>query len=65
MAPADHDALIALHNATGGASWNHKKNWDTDAYLSQWDAVEVNDQDRVVALSMRANGLAGILTCSP
>ncbi|CAM9346593.1 unnamed protein product, partial [Hapterophycus canaliculatus] len=60
MASTDRGALIALYNATGGAGWAHNKNWNTGADLSRWDGVEVNDQGRVVKLSLGANNLRGI-----
>lgn len=63
MGHADRHALVAFHNATGGASWRHKENWDTDADLSQWHGIEVNGQGRVVALSLPLNNLRGIVTC--
>lgn len=65
MAQGDRDALIAFYNATGGANWHHNGSWDTDAALSQWHGVKVNGLGRVVALSLPANRLGGIVTCSP
>lgn len=65
MAQTDRKALVALYNATRGAQWKENHNWNTDADLSQWHGVEVNDQDRVVALSLANNGLEGILARSP
>lgn len=65
MAQTDREALVALYNATGGAKWNTNYSWNTDADLSQWYGVEVNDQDRVVALSLSSNNLQGILARSP
>lgn len=64
MAHADRHALIALYNATGGASWHQNENWDTDADFSQWHGVKANDQGRLVAMSLSLNYLRGILTCS-
>lgn len=64
MAHADRHALIALYNATGGASWHQNENWDMDADFSQWHGVKANDQGRLVAMSLSLNYLRGILTCS-
>lgn len=47
----DRDALLALFRATGGGNWTRNDNWGTDAELSTWFGVEVNDQGRVVKLS--------------
>ncbi|CAM9195565.1 unnamed protein product, partial [Hapterophycus canaliculatus] len=45
--------------ATGGTGWARSKNWNTGADLSRWDGVEVNDQGRVVKLSLGTNNLRG------
>lgn len=60
MAHADRDALVALYNATGGATWKEKTNWDTGADLSQWCGIKVDDQGRVVELNLFWNNLQGI-----
>lgn len=60
MLSKDRDALIALYNATGGASWMRNTNWNTDSDLSLWHGVGVNDQGRVVELSLRSNNLRGM-----
>lgn len=59
MAQTDRDALLALYNATDGANWENSTNWNTDAVLSDWYGVEVNDQGRVVSLSLYVNNLQG------
>lgn len=61
MAQTDRKALVALYNATGGAKWRNKRNWNTSAALSQWYGVEVNSQGRVVELSLGRNNLQGII----
>ncbi|CAB1108811.1 unnamed protein product [Ectocarpus sp. CCAP 1310/34] len=35
MVQTDRKALVALYNATGGAKWEHTRNWNTSAALSQ------------------------------
>ena len=64
MASADRDALHALYLATGGESWKTKANWNTDADVSKWHGVEVNDQGRVVNLELSGNNLTGIMKCT-
>eukprot|EP00752_Nemacystus_decipiens_P006258 g5643.t1 len=61
MPQTDRDALLALYNATDGANWNESINWDTNADLSQWHGVAVNDENRVVALSLGSNNLRGTI----
>ncbi|CAN0168804.1 unnamed protein product, partial [Ectocarpus sp. 13 AM-2016] len=59
MASTDRDSLLALFNATDGANWKNNNRWGTDADLSQWNGVGVNDQGRVVELDLRYNKLRG------
>lgn len=60
MAHTDRDALVALYNATGGANWKQKTNWDTGVDLSQWCGIKVDEQGRVVELNLFWNNLQGI-----
>lgn len=62
MTSTDRDALVALYYATGGANWNRNSNWNTGAPLSDWYAVKVNDEGRVVKLHLGSNNLKGIFT---
>eukprot|EP00903_Cladosiphon_okamuranus_P010532 g9962.t1 len=52
MASADRDALEALFRSTGGDSWEQKFNWATDAELSTWHGVKVDEDNRVVELAL-------------
>eukprot|EP00903_Cladosiphon_okamuranus_P010529 g9959.t1 len=52
MASADRDALEALFRSTGGDSWEEKFNWATDAELSTWYGVNVDEDNRVVELAL-------------
>ncbi|CAM9417159.1 unnamed protein product, partial [Hapterophycus canaliculatus] len=61
MASADRDALLALFRWTGGAYWKNKTNWGTDAALSSWDGVKVNDEGRVIMLNLHRNNLQGLI----
>ena len=65
MASADRDALLALYRSTDGPNWKYKGNWGTDAALSDWYGVYVNDEGRVVGLWLNGNNLRGIygLSC--
>ncbi|CAN0290830.1 unnamed protein product [Scytosiphon promiscuus] len=64
MAQTDRKALLVLFRSTNGPGWWVKRGWDTRADLSTWDGVEVNDQGRVVKLSLDSNNLQGILYCT-
>ena len=58
MAQTDRDALLALYNATDGPNWKNKTNWNTDADLSEWHGVDVNE-GRVAKLRLIGNNLRG------
>eukprot|EP00903_Cladosiphon_okamuranus_P021371 g19641.t1 len=55
MAVTDHDALVALYDATDGPNWQDSSDWGTDADLSDWYGVKVNDQGLVVQLHLSCN----------
>lgn len=60
MASTDRSALLALFRSTGGAShWRDNTNWNTDAELSRWYGVFVNDEGRVDELWLDENNLQG------
>ena len=52
-------ALVALYNATGGASWKTNTNWLSDKPLGEWHGVTTDDQGRVTALNLGVNQLSG------
>ena len=60
MAATDRDALLVLFRLTDGRNWTNNTNWDTDAELSEWYGVNVNDQGRVLKLSLSTNNLRGM-----
>ena len=62
MTSTDRAALVALYNATDGANWKGKTNWNTSAPLSRWFWVETNNAGRVVKLDPRYNNLRGMFT---
>ena len=57
----DRDRLVAVYEATGGPEWARDHNWLTRAPLGNWHGVEVDDRGRVVGLSLRGNGLSGVI----
>lgn len=59
MVQKEREALVALYDATGGANWRRKTNWKTDADLSHWHGIEVNDQGLVMTLMLVNNNLRG------
>ena len=58
-ASSDRDALVALHQATGGPRWTIDTNWLSDAPLGQWHGVTVDANGRVTGLNPQANQLSG------
>ena len=56
---SDRAALVALYDATGGDNWTNNDGWKTDAPLSEWHRVIVNDAGRVIAIQLRRNNLTG------
>ena len=55
----ERDALEALYNATGGASWTRRDNWLTGAPVNDWFGVATSPNGRVYSLDLRKNELAG------
>ena len=51
--------LEALYRSAGGAMWTRNDNWLTDAPLSQWHGVQVDDEGQVVSLDLGSNNLSG------
>eukprot|EP00752_Nemacystus_decipiens_P017613 g15785.t1 len=60
-ASTEREILIALFRSAGGETWYRNDNWDTDAELSTWHGVKVNDRGRVVALLLAENNLQGVI----
>ena len=53
--------LVALYNATGGASWSHNTNWLSDQPLGEWHGVTTDGSGRVTRLNLYSNGLRGAI----
>ncbi len=51
--------LAALYRATGGENWTRSDNWLEDAPPEEWYGVEVDDDGRIVGLTLDHNNLAG------
>jgi PKD repeat protein/Leucine-rich repeat (LRR) protein len=60
---SEHDALMALYNATGGASWNHRDNWGNPLGTEgAWYGVTLDlAETTVVGLNLRGNHLVGVI----
>ena len=59
MDAGDRTALITLYRGTGGDAWHLKTGWCTDAPLSEWYGVSVDEEGRVVGLHLSSNNLVG------
>lgn len=57
----DEFALRALFQSANGPLWATQTNWATDAPLSDWYGVELNERGRVRALNLSENNLVGPL----
>lgn len=55
----DREALLALYRLTDGANWTHNTNWGIRTDLGTWHGVSVDDQGRVLTLSLAWNNLSG------
>ena len=58
---ADREILALLYEATGGGRWTDKANWLSDRPLNEWTGVTLDADGRVVALSLVANNLTGLI----
>ena len=57
----DRDALVALYEAANGSNWRQNDNWLSDRPLDEWFGVSVSAEERVDSLSLRGNGLSGLI----
>ena len=58
----DSLALVALYNSTGGDEWTRKMNWMTDAPLSSWYGIKLDDNGRVSKIDFDTDNLMGAIT---
>ena len=49
---SDRAALVALYNATKGASWSTRTNWLSGRPLDEWHGVTTNSDGRVAELDL-------------
>ena len=62
--PTEREILIALYDATNGDNWTNNTNWCTNAPLSEWYGVHVNevrDENEITYLGLSNNNLVGNL----
>lgn len=57
---SEHDALVALYNATNGANWWQNSNWNTEQNVANWHGVTVQN-GFVTALILPLNNLSGTI----
>ena len=57
----ERDILMELYDSLGGPGWTESDNWDTNAALSDWHGVTVDDAGRVSALHLPQNNLSGVI----
>ncbi|MXW16952.1 MAG: hypothetical protein F4X60_13220 [Gemmatimonadetes bacterium] len=57
----DEFALRAFYRSTNGPLWAVNINWDTDAPLSEWFGVELNERGRVRSITLTKNILTGTI----
>ena len=53
----DRDGLLDLYRSVGAHA--NLLNWDTDADLSDWEGVTVNDEGRVIGIRLPYKTLQG------
>ena len=58
-AATDRAALVALYNATDGANWRRKANWQSEAPIGEWYGVTTDSDGRVTHLALYSNQLTG------
>ena len=56
---SDRAALVAVYNATRGATWLTSTNWLSDRPLHEWHGVVTNSDGRVAELWLWGNQLRG------
>ena len=57
-------ALIDLYHATNGDGWKNNANWLSEAPISQWHGIDVDNEGKVVFLHLESNRLEGQLPAS-
>ncbi len=57
----DFPALKALYQSTDGDNWNRADKWFENCEPCTWSGIRCNQDDRVIAIGLRSNGLSGRL----
>lgn len=60
VSTADHNALVALYDSTGGDNWINNRNWKSSQKVSSWYGVKISF-GRVTGLNLAFNRLKGKL----
>ena len=58
---SDREALAAIYRWTNGDGWRSNNNWLGDGPLDDWYGVTADSTDRVTALDLSDNNLAGFV----
>lgn len=63
VSATERSALLSFYQATTGSGWTRSTGWgDPPGNECTWYGVSCDDDDRVVSLSLRNNGLVGSLS---
>lgn len=57
----EREVLIELYEKTGGDYWTNNTNWCSDAPVSEWDNITVNEDGLVTDIGLYNNNLTGEL----
>ena len=57
--PTEREILEVFFGAAGGVDWVNSTGWLTEALLSEWFGVAIDDEGRVTAIELAGNGLGG------
>ena len=61
VGPEERAALVALYNATDGASWTHNDNWLSTEPIGTWHGVFTDHYGHVERIVLGNNGLSGTI----
>ena len=61
VTPSERMSLIALYDATNGASWTNSSGWLSDAPLGEWFGISTDVDGRVTELGLNGNSLEGTM----
>ena len=59
---ADREALVGLYHDMNGPAWINRANWLSETPISAWFGVTVNNEGRVIELTLNYNELTGLLS---